>query len=56
MIRGTDVLQNETKEEKMRCLGNESWWKIILSACHCSLSYYNYCVATVHEKQIFKRY
>jgi len=30
MIRGTDVLQNEPKEEKMQCLGNESWWKIIL--------------------------
>ncbi len=30
MIRDTNILLNETKEEKMRCLGNEGWWKIIL--------------------------
>ena len=30
MIRGTEVLENEPKEEQMRCLGNKSWWKIIL--------------------------
>ncbi len=30
MIRGTEVLENEPKEEKMRCLENKSWWKIIL--------------------------